>query len=103
MPDSGAPPPPVSLLDLFKIGIGPSSSHTIGPMRAAADFRAQLGKLPVARLTATAYGSLPRTGKGHAIDRALILGLAGFTPDSIDPDAAEAALCAIRADHCLTL
>ena len=103
MPDSGAAPPPVSLLDLFKIGIGPSSSHTIGPMRAAADFRAQLGKLPVARLTATAYGSLAWTGKGHATDRALILGLAGFTPDSIDPDAAEAALSRIRADHCLTL
>jgi L-serine dehydratase len=97
-----ATPPPVSLLDLFKIGIGPSSSHTIGPMRAAADFRTQLGSLPVSRLTATAYGSLAWTGKGHATDRALILGLAGFTPDTIDPDAAEAALFAIRADHRLT-
>jgi L-serine dehydratase len=95
-----ATPPPVSLLDLFKIGIGPSSSHTIGPMRAAADFRAQLGGLPVARLTATAYGSLAWTGKGHATDRALILGLAGFTPDNIDPDEAEAALIGI---HSLTL
>ncbi len=98
-----ATPPPVSLLDLFTIGIGPSSSHTIGPMRAAADFRAQLGRLPVARLTATAYGSLAWTGKGHATDRALILGLAGFTPDNIDPDEAEAALAAIRTTHRLTL
>ena len=97
-----ATPAPVSLLDLFKIGIGPSSSHTIGPMRAAADFRAQ-STGPIARLTATAYGSLAWTGKGHATDRALILGLAGFTPDNIDPDEAEAALADIRTSHSLTL
>jgi L-serine dehydratase len=95
--------PPVSLLDLFKIGIGPSSSHTIGPMRAAADFRASLTGLPVSRLTATAFGSLAWTGKGHATDKALILGLAGFTPDSIDPDIADTALRCIQADQRLTL
>jgi L-serine dehydratase len=102
MPERGSTPP-VSLLDLFKIGIGPSSSHTIGPMRAAADFRAQLAGQNVARLTATAYGSLAWTGKGHATDRALILGLAGFTPDSIDPDAADEALRQIHANHDLPL
>jgi L-serine dehydratase len=102
MAASGSPPP-VSLLDLFKIGIGPSSSHTIGPMRAAADFCAGLGRLPVARLSATAYGSLAWTGIGHATDRALMLGLAGFAPDSIDPDAAEAALQRIRATGRLLL
>jgi L-serine dehydratase len=102
MPERGTIPP-VSLLDLFKIGIGPSSSHTIGPMRAAAEFRAQLGGLKPARLTATAYGSLAWTGKGHATDKALILGLAGFTPDSIDPDLAEEALRHILATASLTL
>lgn len=96
-------PPPVSLLDLFKIGIGPSSSHTIGPMRAAAEFRAGLTGLPAARLTATACGSLAWTGKGHATDRALILGLAGFSPENIDPDEAEAALQLIRATGRLIL
>ena len=95
--------PPVSLVDLFKIGIGPSSSHTIGPMRAASDFRASLTGLPVARLTATAFGSLAWTGKGHATDKALILGLAGFAPDIIDPDEADAALRRIQAQRRLTL
>ncbi|WP_297490409.1 L-serine ammonia-lyase [Acidocella sp.] len=103
MPRSGAPTPPVSLLDLFKIGIGPSSSHTIGPMRAACDFRAALARLPVARLTATAYGSLAWTGKGHATDKALILGLAGFAPDNIEPDEAETALRRILHECRLTL
>jgi L-serine dehydratase len=102
MAEHGASPP-VSLLDLFKIGIGPSSSHTIGPMRAAAAFRAGLQNLPAARLTATAYGSLAWTGRGHATDRALILGLAGFQPDTIDPDAAEAELARIHAEHSLIL
>ena len=102
MPERGSAPP-VSLLDLFKIGIGPSSSHTIGPMRAAAEFRAQLTGLNVSRLTATAYGSLAWTGKGHATDKALILGLAGFMPDRIDPDAAEDSLRRILASRRLTL
>src|SRR5580658_10121021 len=96
---------PTRLRDLFKIGIGPSSSHTIGPMKAAATFLDHLGPtVPrVHRLVATAYGSLAWTGKGHATDRALILGLAGFTPDSIDPDAAEEALRQIHANHDLPL
>ena len=95
----------ISVFDLFKIGIGPSSSHTVGPMRAAFAFLQHLGPMlaEVARLTATAYGSLAWTGKGHATDKALILGLAGFRPDDIDPDLADAAMAGIVADRRLTL
>ena len=77
-----------SVFDLFKIGIGPSSSHTVGPMRAARDF---VLKLPehTARIRAELYGSLALTGKGHATDRAILLGLAGETPAGIDPDTIE--------------
>ncbi|MBZ5605633.1 MAG: L-serine ammonia-lyase [Acidobacteriia bacterium] len=79
---------PVGVFDLFKIGIGPSSSHTVGPMKAAHLFARNLQD--VARITATVYGSLAWTGKGHSTDKAITLGLAGMVPDSIDPDEAEA-------------
>jgi L-serine dehydratase len=100
-PPERRPDPPVRLTDLFKIGIGPSSSHTIGPMKAAAAFVHGLGAATagVARLTATAYGSLAWTGKGHATDKAMVLGLAGLTPDSLDPDEAERIVARIIADH----
>jgi len=76
----------ISLFDLFRIGIGPSSSHTVGPMRAAAAFRTRLaGVADVARVTATAYGSLAWTGAGHSTDRALALGLAGYAPETVEP------------------
>lgn len=96
---------PVSLTDLFKVGIGPSSSHTIGPMRAAALFMQQLGPLlpQVERVTAEAFGSLAWTGKGHATDKALILGVAGYFPDSIDPDLSERALARVREDRQIDL
>ncbi|WP_400942009.1 L-serine ammonia-lyase [Lysinibacillus sp. NPDC086135] len=84
----------LSVFDLYKIGIGPSSSHTMGPMTAAHMFLEELigGDWPkpanakVYRLKASLHGSLAYTGVGHATDRAVILGLCGFTPDSIDPD-----------------
>jgi L-serine dehydratase len=80
----------LSVFDLFKIGIGPSSSHTVGPMVAAARFVAQLRqdeKLDrVASVRCSLHGSLAWTGKGHASDRAVLLGLAGAKPDTIDPD-----------------
>ncbi len=89
-----------SVFDLFKIGVGPSSSHTMGPMIAAADFVDRLqtaGKLEAtARVDAALYGSLALTGKGHATDRAVLLGLAGNIPAEIDPDDAEAQVSAIR-------
>ncbi|MGA2600916.1 MAG: serine dehydratase beta chain, partial [Bryobacteraceae bacterium] len=73
-----------SLFDLFKIGIGPSSSHTVGPMKAAYRF-AQRVKDPDAQIMVELYGSLALTGKGHATDRAIMLGLAGHQPDTVDP------------------
>jgi L-serine dehydratase len=82
----------LSVVDIFKIGIGPSSSHTVGPMVAARLFLAKAGaaSLPrTGRLTVTLHGSLAFTGKGHGTDRAVILGLAGERPDSLDPDRVE--------------
>jgi L-serine dehydratase len=82
----------VSVFDLFKIGIGPSSSHTMGPMTAAQRFVRELkarGDLArVAKVTVSLFGSLALTGKGHATDTAVTLGLAGWLPAQVDPDAA---------------
>ncbi len=93
----------VSVLDVFKIGIGPSSSHTMGPMVAAARFLDRLRESPftAAAVGCSLHGSLAFTGKGHATDRAVILGLAGFRPADFDAEAAEVALARIRAEHCV--
>ena len=90
----------LSVFDIFKIGIGPSSSHTMGPMVAAARFLDRLRGQPfaLAGLRARLHGSLAFTGVGHATDRAVILGLAGFLPESFDADRAEAALARIAAE-----
>ncbi|MFN3943451.1 MAG: L-serine ammonia-lyase [Allosphingosinicella sp.] len=89
-----------SVFDLFKIGVGPSSSHTMGPMTAACNFVEMLrarGLLDaVARVEADLYGSLALTGKGHATDRAVLLGLSGDRPDRMDPDAADRTVARIR-------
>lgn len=87
-----------SLFDLFKIGIGPSSSHTVGPMRAAQRFAALLlaeGHQP-ARIRVELFGSLALTGKGHGTDRAILLGLAGESPDLVEPAAVEGIVSHIR-------
>ncbi|MDO5630931.1 MAG: L-serine ammonia-lyase [Paracoccus sp. (in: a-proteobacteria)] len=88
----------LSVFDLFKVGVGPSSSHTMGPMVAGARFLAALREQPFRAhgLRASLHGSLAFTGRGHATDRATILGLAGFVPETLDADAAEAALAANR-------
>jgi L-serine dehydratase len=90
----------VSVFDLFKIGIGPSSSHTVGPMRAARLFAMRLkheGLLDsVAHVRAELYGSLGATGKGHGSDKAVILGLEAEEPATVDIDAIPARLAAIR-------
>jgi L-serine dehydratase len=90
----------VSVFDLFKIGIGPSSSHTVGPMRAARLFALRLqhdGLLPAtARVRCDLYGSLGATGKGHGSDKAVLLGLAGHEPDTVDVEAIPALLKTIR-------
>ncbi len=97
----------VSAFDLFKIGIGPSSSHTVGPMRAARLFAARLaheGRLDrTARVQAQLYGSLGATGKGHGSDKAVLLGLAGHEPDTVDVDTVPALLAAIRGSGRLAL
>jgi L-serine dehydratase len=100
----------VSVFDVFKIGVGPSSSHTMGPMVAAGRFLALLrdpgsrapGAGAPARLRCTLHGSLAFTGKGHATDRAVILGVAGFAPETLDAGAADAAEAAIRRDGRVT-
>ena len=97
----------VSVFDLFKIGIGPSSSHTVGPMRAAHMFVARLrreGLLErVARVQCTLYGSLGATGKGHGSDKAVLLGLAGYEPDTVNVDAVPQIVDAMRREQALTL
>ncbi|WP_343502634.1 L-serine ammonia-lyase [Alloyangia pacifica] len=87
----------LSVFEMFKVGIGPSSSHTMGPMVAAARFLDRLRAAPFAAagLRGSLHGSLAFTGVGHATDRATILGLAGFEPESYDAEAAEAALAEI--------
>jgi L-serine dehydratase len=97
----------LSVFDLFKIGIGPSSSHTVGPMRAARQFAARLRDTGlagrVARITVTLYGSLGATGKGHGTDKAVLLGLSGHEPDSVDVDAIAGIVERARASHSLSL
>lgn len=96
-----------SLFDLFKIGIGPSSSHTVGPMRAARRFCVDLeaaGLLEkTARVTVELYGSLALTGHGHGTDRAILLGLLGEQPDQVDPAAVDAMLRNVREKKQLAL
>jgi len=97
----------VSVFDLFKIGIGPSSSHTVGPMRAARLFALRLAHdghaARTTRVKAELYGSLGATGKGHGSDKAVLLGLAGHEPDSVDVDRIPALLRAIRDEGRLAL
>ncbi len=91
----------LSVFDMFKVGVGPSSSHTIGPMVAASRFLDHLRAQPfkVAGLRTSLHGSLAFTGVGHATDRAVVLGLAGFLADDYDADKAEAELARIKEEH----
>lgn len=97
----------VSVFDLFKIGIGPSSSHTVGPMIAARQFachvRDTVGLAAVHQVTVELFGSLSATGVGHGTDRAVLLGLAGHEPDHIDPDQIAPAIAQIRQSGTLAL
>jgi L-serine dehydratase len=97
----------LSVLDIFKVGVGPSSSHTMGPMNAAAAFVADLERLGLlertAKVVAQVYGSLALTGHGHCTDRAILLGLEGNRPDTVDPAAMEPSLARIRATSQLRL
>ena len=97
----------LSILDIFRVGIGPSSSHTVGPMRIARRFLAGLnksGKLDeVERVEVRLLGSLAFTGKGHATDTATMLGLMGLTPDTVDKIDREAELARVREQNRLRL
>jgi len=97
----------ISVFDLFSIGIGPSSSHTVGPMRAACAFvnvLKQADLLPKTdRVVVECYGSLGQTGKGHGTGKAIILGLAGFEPESVDIEAIPAFLDLVEHSQSLLL
>ncbi len=94
----------LSIFEIFKVGVGPSSSHTMGPMTAAGMFLETLQehRIKPAGLGCSLHGSLAFTGKGHATDRAVILGLAGFTPLDYDPERAEQTLSDIQATGQIT-
>ncbi len=98
----------VSTFDLYKIGIGPSSSHTVGPMRAAARFvshwlEENQALERTARIRAEVFGSLALTGRGHGTDKAVLMGLEGHWPNEIDPDIIPPALERIRAEKKILL
>ncbi|NNG39774.1 L-serine ammonia-lyase [Flexivirga sp. ID2601S] len=97
----------LSAFDLYSVGIGPSSSHTVGPMRAAKTFVDGLtdaGKLAsVTRVKAQLFGSLGATGHGHGSDKAVVLGLEGEQPETVDTDAADARVAEARTRHTLRL
>ncbi|GJM07487.1 MAG: L-serine dehydratase [marine bacterium B5-7] len=93
----------VSIFDLFSIGLGPSSSHSIGPMYAALDFVQQRPLSQVKRIQVDLYGSLALTGKGHGTDKAVLLGLMGEEPESVDPNSVDAKLNAIANNKQLAL
>src|SRR3990167_7089801 len=97
----------ISVFDLFKIGIGPSSSHTVGPMRAARMFVQSLQRDDMLTRTsavkAELYGSLGATGKGHGSDTAVMLGLMGLAPDTVDVDAVPGIIAQIRSEQRLVL
>ncbi len=97
----------ISLFELFKVGIGPSSSHTTGPMKAAGCFRRTLlekcDPAWIARIRVTLFGSLAWTGAGHGTDKAIMLGLAGDRPETVDPDVAERRVAEIKAGRRLPL
>jgi L-serine dehydratase len=96
-----------SLFELFKIGIGPSSSHTVGPMRAALRFVRKLETTPrceaISQVRVDLYGSLALTGIGHGTDRAVLLGLMGEAPDNVDPATVDAKIAEVRSSDWLRL
>src|SRR6478609_2381807 len=95
----------VSVFDLFSIGVGPSSSHTVGPMRAAKSFVEELGERvsDVAGVCVDLYGSLAATGRGHGTLGAVLLGLAGESPETVDPEAGRERVAAIDGGEPLLL
>ncbi len=97
----------ISVFDMYKVGIGPSSSHTVGPMRAAYDFMQavdkQVGLNKVTKVKVELFGSLGQTGKGHGTGKAVILGLAGELPEHVDTSKIDDFLAKVDAEQRLTL
>ena len=93
----------VGVRDLFRVGIGPSSSHTVGPMKAAAAFAEAIAGREVARVRCDLLGSLAWTGAGHSSDRAVMLGLAGLRPEAIGPDEIDGLVAGVHATGRLTI
>lgn len=94
----------ISVTELFTIGVGPSSSHTVGPMRAALDFAQRIsGDRAIGRVQCDLFGSLALTGLGHSTDVAVLLGLSGESPETVDPDAIPDLVAAIRSEGRLLL
>lgn len=97
----------ISVFDIFKIGIGPSSSHTVGPMKAAISFLTELQQnhalSTVTNIQIALYGSLALTGKGHGTDKAILMGLMGEKPDTVDPEQVEARIAASTDQQQLSL
>ena len=91
----------LSIFDIFKIGVGPSSSHTLGPWLAAKDFISDLA--PVDMITMHLYGSLSKTGIGHATDKALVLGLLDYDPKSIDTGSIASIIQSVKEDKLLSV
>lgn len=100
---SKPPPPHFSVVDLFTIGIGPSSSHTVGPMRAAAAFAETLQGREVGEVQCGLYGSLADTGKGHGTGEAIILGLLGHDPKTVPIDEVAGILAGVKNAGVITL
>ena len=97
----------ISVFDMFKVGIGPSSSHTVGPMKAAKQFVDELISrnllTKINRLQAHIYGSLSLTGRGHNTDIAVIMGLMGYLPDNVDIESIEPTITNLKQTHHLTI
>lgn len=97
-------PHPLSVFDMFRIGIGPSSSHTVGPMRAGLAFTTELTTLtPPTHITVDLFGSLGATGRGHSTDRAVLLGLAGYDPETVDIETVDTIVPTLARTGNLTL
>ena len=98
---------PLSVFDMFRIGIGPSSSHTVGPMKAGHAFAALLARtwkgIPLSRVTIELFGSLGATGRGHWTDRATILGLAGYRPDTVGTEAVDGIMADVTENSEITV
>jgi L-serine dehydratase len=93
----------ISIFDIFKIGVGPSSSHTLGPWKAALEFVDSIKNLKVDKIQIHLYGSLSKTGVGHATDKAVVLGLLGYHPKTINTDSIDNIISSVQTNQRLMI